>query len=623
MATISFANLDQDFWLLALQTTGPFTIDGKSTTSYSYITNSNTDIDLLGSGFTFSGDVPTGGIVSSLNYDLGDDSSDAPELTITGLSVNLADFALVLDPNYSSAGSNNLFWRLVLGGDDTINLGNAAGGGGFFISFAGDGRNLFDAKQFYGGNDTITGNAGPSNPLAAIFGDFVGISGGASVYGGDDTITVTAFEVSGDAETVSGGFLSGGDDTLAAQGGGTVAIFYGDARDITTSNPSTVVGGDDTITLSASSTAYGDVRRSPGVVVGGDDLITGGSGDNMIFGDVEEMTGSGSLVGGDDRLYGGGGNDTIYGDWKTLSDQAGARGGNDYLDGGLGFDTMAGGSGNDTYVVDSAGDVVDESLAGSGGTDTVTSATLSVDLTNITLFKGSIENVTLLGQANLTLTGNGLANLLTGNEGANRIDGGAGADTMVGGAGNDTYLVDNAGDRVTEATGGGRDAVAVGVSYTLAAGQEIEELRVLQSAGDRAVNLTGNSLAQTLTGSTGTNILNGGWGNDVLSGQGGADTFAFNSAIGTGNVDRITDFASDDTIRLSKSIFTTLATGALDPGRFKNITTGTADADDRLLYKQSTGELFYDADGLGSGLKVKVAVLDNKAALTADDVFVV
>ena len=54
---------------------------------------------------------------------------------------------------------------------------------------------------------------------------------------------------------------------------------------------------------------------------------------------------------------------------------------------------------------------------------------------------------------------------------------------MTGGSGNDFYYVDNAGDQVIEAVGGGSDNVYASVDYTLAAGQEIEFLRVYGSVG--------------------------------------------------------------------------------------------------------------------------------------------
>ena len=85
---------------------------------------------------------------------------------------------------------------------------------------------------------------------------------------------------------------------------------------------------------------------------------------------------------------------------------------------------MIGGTGNDIYVVDAAGDVVTE-LAGQG-TDTVQSSvsyTLGAD----------VENLQLTGAAAINATGNALDNLLTGNSGNNVLSGGAGDDTMIGG----------------------------------------------------------------------------------------------------------------------------------------------------------------------------------------------
>ena len=67
------------------------------------------------------------------------------------------------------------------------------------------------------------------------------------------------------------------------------------------------------------------------------------------------------------------------------------------LDGGAGADTMIGGLGNDTYVVDNAGDVVTERQR---GTDTVQRRS------RYTL-GGNVENLTLTGTANINGTGNG------------------------------------------------------------------------------------------------------------------------------------------------------------------------------------------------------------------------
>src|SRR6185436_8622362 len=115
-------------------------------------------------------------------------------------------------------------------------------------------------------------------------------------------------------------------------------------------------------------------------------------------------------------------------------------------DGGTGKDTLKGGVGNDTYVIDAAGDQVDE--GGNLDSADVVRSTVTVDLA--TLGAGAIEHVILLGAGAVKASGNGGANTLVGNTAANVLDGGSGADTLSGGDGSDTYVVDESGDKIVE-----------------------------------------------------------------------------------------------------------------------------------------------------------------------------
>ncbi|MBY5697798.1 calcium-binding protein [Rhizobium leguminosarum] len=98
---------------------------------------------------------------------------------------------------------------------------------------------------------------------------------------------------------------------------------------------------------------------------------------------------------------------------------------------------LYGGTGNDTFTVTNANQIVDESLG--GGTDTI-KASISFSLADQKHTVGTIENLTLTGTANLNATGNNTANILTGNDGNNSLNGGKGADRLVGGLGNDKLI---------------------------------------------------------------------------------------------------------------------------------------------------------------------------------------
>ncbi|MES2441213.1 MAG: calcium-binding protein [Pseudomonadota bacterium] len=152
------------------------------------------------------------------------------------------------------------------------------------------------------------------------------------------------------------------------------------------------------------------------------------------------------------------------------------------------------------------------------------------------------------------LSGGSGNDAIIGKGGDDRIDGGTGADAMTGGTGNDSFVVDNAGDTVFEAAGEGTiDRVATTVSWTLGAGQEIEQITVANMAGTAAINLTGNELANKIAGNEGVNVLNGGGGNDKLSGFGGDDvlnggTGADQMNGGAGNDGYVVDDAGDTVI---------------------------------------------------------------------------
>src|SRR5712671_4289962 len=227
---------------------------------------------------------------------------------------------------------------------------------------------------------------------------------------------------------------------------------------------------------------------------------------------------------------------------------------------------------------------------------------------------GTSGNDSLVGTA-----GNDTINGFAGND---TIDGGAGADSMVGGAGDDLFFVDNAGDTVVELANEGLDEVRASVSYTLS--DFVNNLTLVGSA----VSGTGNAIDNVITGNALNNTLNGGAGNDTLTGGLGADSFIFNQTPGAANADQITDFTSGtDNIRLDGSVMTQMgASGSFSAadGRFFAAPGAAAghDADDRVIYNTTTGQLWYDADGNGAGAAQLIATLQGAPALAASDLSV-
>lgn len=138
-------------------------------------------------------------------------------------------------------------------------------------------------------------------------------------------------------------------------------------------------------------------------------------------------------------------------------------------------------------------------------------------------------------------------------------------------------------------------------------------------ANDQMNGLKGNDV---LRGYGGLDNLNGGTGRDVLTGGSFADQFVFNVAAGKTNADRITDFdVAEDHIVLDRSIYKTLGTEMeLDPEQLA-FGLRAAQSDDRLIYDQTSGRLWYDRDGTGTAKAQLICTLSKATALTADDIW--
>ncbi|MEZ0260735.1 MAG: hypothetical protein ACAH80_06980 [Alphaproteobacteria bacterium] len=188
------------------------------------------------------------------------------------------------------------------------------------------------------------------------------------------------------------------------------------------------------------------------------------------------------------------------------------------ITGGGGADTFAGKGGNDIYVVSDSGTYIDEVSPGSGGKDLVRSSVSFALVVNV-------DDLTLLGTANIDGTGNNSANTITGNSGDNFLEGAAGADSLVGGLGNDSYGVDSASDKLTDT--GGIETVYSSITFSLGTGFEN-----LTLVGPDEINGFGNTANNIIIGNGEKNTIDGGTGLDTMAGGGESDTFI---------IDRLTD----------------------------------------------------------------------------------
>jgi Ca2+-binding RTX toxin-like protein len=221
---------------------------------------------------------------------------------------------------------------------------------------------------------------------------------------------------------------------------------------------------------------------------GGNDSLGGGEGNDALIGGA-----------GADSLAGGGGADTMIGANATMtgsldSGQVTVTG---VASDGSSIDTMSGGTGDDTYVVTSAGDVIFDGV--NGGTDTVLIASNLATSYSVGLL-ASIEKMGVLdpslttgvslsaNSGNQAITGGAGGDTLSGGIGSDTLDGlggadslsggdnddvlrGAGTDTLLGGGGNDSFALSGSGN-VVDGGAGAADRIIFSTAgtYTITGG---------------------------------------------------------------------------------------------------------------------------------------------------------
>ncbi len=268
-----------------------------------------------------------------------------------------------------------------------------------------------------------------------------------------------------------------GDDTFYGKDGNDT-YYVNTANDLVVEN---VAEGLDTVHASIAS--YALTANVENLIYDGTGSFTGTGNDLDNVVDARATAAASTLLGGS-------GSDTLYG-----------GDGNDRLDGGTGGDRLFGRAGNDVYVYDPFDTIIENAGEGSDTIEAAVSYTLNV---------ANVENITLIGSANIDATGDSGANTLTGNSGNNTLTGNGGIDTLLGGAGNDRLIVGAGGNGTAVDGGADFDTLVVTGSVTLGSIASIEAIELQNGA-----NLTltssqiANGLASTLQLSgTGTVTVN-------------------------------------------------------------------------------------------------------------------
>ena len=197
--------------------------------------------------------------------------------------------------------------------------------------------------------------------------------------------------------------------------------------------------------------------------------------------------------------------------------------------------------------------------------------------------------------------------------------------TFGAGSSTKTLTIDPTADTTVESNETVALTLATGTGYTIGTTTAVTgTITNDDTAGP--LTLTGDATNNNLVGGSGNDTFLGLGGQDTLTGGLGADRFRFNSP--TEGMDTITDFSKSqgDKIELFGTGFNSLVwtdgvSNALAPSVF-SMGTSANSWTNSIIYNNSNGIVYFDADALGSGSQVALAQLSPGLNLTNQDFIV-
>jgi Ca2+-binding RTX toxin-like protein len=467
-----------------------------------------------------------------------------------------------------------------------------------------------DTINGFGGHDTIDGSEGADSISGGDGNDVM--RGGMNSSTGDGWADTFVGGLGNDEYHVEGGMDviladAGGIDTVYAMGDWTLAGGFENLHaDDFIGTAWTFTGNElDNIMSSASEggTLFG---------MGGNDQLFLANVQN--FSDAHGGDGNDTLSAGrSSELFGDAGNDVLIAD-NIGTDMTGGVGSDSFLftESGLSAAIHDFASGVDKIRLDGGGSM--SALGPSGnfaaGDARFHTGAAAHDADDRVIYNAATGELWYDGDGNGGGAAELIANLQAGASvvvtdiavdngsapGGQTINGTANNDTLVGGAGNDT-INGNAGADLIQGMGGND-------------------------------SLLGSTGWDTLQGGDGNDWLHADGWSDTMTGGAGNDSFVWNDS-GNNTRDTVTDFVSGtDELLFDNATMTALGANgswAAGDGRFWAAAGATAghDADDRLVYNTSNGNLYYDADGSGAGAAQVVATFQGGVSISASDITVI